>query len=112
LNHRLVILVEYINKRRTKSMPRKAIDEKSILEELRQIPEDRWGEVLTFIRSLQAGREPSEAGRPVLSGADLNDSDLIGVWADRTDIPDSREFARQLRHRAENRRGMPDAAGH
>jgi hypothetical protein len=89
-------------------MPSETIDEKTILEELRQIPEDRWGEALMFIRSLQLGREPCAAARPVLSGADLAGSDLIGVWADRTDIVDSREFARQLRHRAENRRSFSE----
>jgi hypothetical protein len=28
---------------------------------------------------------------------------VIGIWADRTDLPDSPEYARQLRHRAEQR---------
>ena len=93
-------------------MHRKTIDEKIILKELHQVPEERWGEALTFIRSLQPGQEPSASERPVLSGADLVGSDLIGIWADRTDIVDSQEFARQLRHRAEHRRGITDAAGH
>lgn len=26
---------------------------------------------------------------------------VLGIWADRTDIPDSPEYARQLRHQAE-----------
>ncbi len=93
-------------------MPRKAIRETTILEELRQVPAERWGEVLTFIRSLQPGAEPSAAERPIHAGADLAGSDQIGIWADRTDVVDSREFARQLRDRAEHRRGMTDAAGH
>jgi hypothetical protein len=44
----------------------------------------RWGEVLTFIRSLQPVRQPPAAERPIVSGADLGGSDLIGIWADRT----------------------------
>ncbi len=93
-------------------MARKTVEEKTLLEELHQVPEERWGEVLTFIRSLRPGSAPSVAERPILSGADLAGSDLIGIWADRTDIVDSREFARLLRHRAEHRRGSTDAAGH
>jgi hypothetical protein len=46
------------------------------------------------------------------SGSDLAGSELIGIWADRTDIVDSREFARQLGHQAEYRREMTDAAGY
>jgi hypothetical protein len=50
--------------------------------------------------------------RPVLSGADLAGSELIGIWADRTDIVDSQEFARQLRLQAEHRQGTTNAARH
>lgn len=28
---------------------------------------------------------------------------VLGIWADRTDIPDSPEYARLLRHKAEHR---------
>lgn len=35
--------------------------------------------------------------------ADLLDSELVGLWADRDDIGDSVEFARQLREQAETR---------
>jgi len=31
---------------------------------------------------------------------DLLHSEIFGMWADRTDIPDSAEFARELRDRA------------
>jgi len=88
------------------------VDEGIILAELHQVPTERWWEVLTFMRSLQPRTQPPTADRPVLSGADLVDSDLIGIWAHRTDITDSREFARQLRHQAEHRRGTSDAVGH
>ena len=40
---------------------------------------------------------------PVVTGKDLAGSDLIGIWADRTDIGDSREYARRLRQQAEHR---------
>ena len=93
-------------------MRKKNLDEKIILDELNQVPKERWGEVLTFIHSLHLGGKSSAADRPIVSGADLVGSDLIGLWADRTDIVDSREFARQLRHQAEHRQGMIDAAGH
>ena len=85
-------------------MPRKTIDENMILDELRQVPDERWRDVLFFIRSLHPPQEPSAAERPIVSGADLAGSDLIGIWADRTDIVDSLEFARKLRHQAEHRR--------
>lgn len=41
---------------------------------------------------------------------DLLQSGLVGLWADREDIPDSIEFARQLRLTAEHQRGMTDAS--
>jgi hypothetical protein len=44
-----------------------------------------------------------------LTANDLLQSGLVGLWADREDIPDSVEFARQLRHTAEHQRGIPDA---
>jgi hypothetical protein len=88
------------------------IDEQAILKELHQIPEERWGEVLTFLRSVKSGRQPPTADHPVFSGRDLAGSHLIGVWADRTEIKDSQEFARQLRHQAEHRRGTTDATGY
>jgi hypothetical protein len=84
-------------------MPRKSIDEKTILKELRQIPQKHWGRILAFLRSLQPGKELSAAERPILAGADLVGSDLIGMWADRNDIENSHEFARQLRYQAEHR---------
>ncbi len=34
---------------------------------------------------------------------DLLDSDLVGIWADREDIEDSRSFARRLREAAQTR---------
>ena len=38
-----------------------------------------------------------------MTGADLLKSDIVGMWADRTDISDSLEFAQSLRKQAEHR---------
>lgn len=38
-----------------------------------------------------------------LTAQDLLASDIIGLWADRTDIEDSRAYARQLREQAQRR---------
>jgi predicted DNA-binding antitoxin AbrB/MazE fold protein len=45
----------------------------------------------------------SDAKR-TLSASDLLRSDLVGLWAERTDISESREFARRLREQAQTRR--------
>jgi hypothetical protein len=47
--------------------------------------------------------EPPQATRPMMTADDIRTSPLIGLWADRTDIGDSTEFARQLRERAQRR---------
>ena len=64
-----------------------------------------------------AGKEVQvtvEAAAPVpsgeqrtLSACDLLHSDLVGMWAERGDIGDSREFARRLREQAQRRRQDP-----
>jgi hypothetical protein len=82
-----------------------AVDEQAILDALHQIPAARWEEVLSFVQSLK----PSEPH--VYTGADLLQSGLVGLWADRDDIGDTREFARRLRRQAENRHETPDAPG-
>lgn len=41
--------------------------------------------------------------RPVMTGADLIESGLIGMWKDRKDIEDSSAYARRLREEAEQR---------
>lgn len=40
-----------------------------------------------------------------LTLGDLLESPLVGMWADREDITDGAEFARQLRERASRREG-------
>jgi hypothetical protein len=44
-----------------------------------------------------------ERKRP-MTGKDLLESGLIGLWKDRTDIADSAQYARQLRQQAQTRR--------
>lgn len=39
-----------------------------------------------------------------MTGKDLMESGLVGLWKDRTDIGDSVEYARKLRREAETRR--------
>ena len=86
-------------------MSANAVNEQIIVEELHQIPQERWGEVLTFLRSLQPKSQPTTTDQPIITGTDLAGSDLIGVWAERTDVKDGLDFARQLRQRAEQRQG-------
>lgn len=93
-------------------MANRSVSEQEVVEALRSLPPDRWPEVLAFIASLRGredGAKPPAA--PVLTARDLLQSPLVGIWADRTDLGDSREFARRLREQAEHR-GRGDAAGH
>ncbi len=46
------------------------------------------------------------------TGEELARSGLVGIWADRTDLGDTQQFARALRSQAETRQGHSDAAGH
>lgn len=75
-----------------------------ILSAMRHVPAERWGEVLHVIESLQSSkRSAAVANLPVRTGTDLRDSDLIGLWADRSDLGNGREFAQELRRQAEQR---------
>ncbi len=72
-----------------------------ILDALHRVSHKRWGDVLSFIESLPSVDEPSgEAGPRPMNADDLLASGLVGRGSDRTDIGDSREFARRLRERA------------
>ncbi|HBI45733.1 MAG TPA: hypothetical protein DDY78_23200 [Planctomycetales bacterium] len=82
-----------------------AVSEQAILDALHQIPEERWEQVLSFVQSLNPGE------RAIYTGADMLQSGIVGLWADRDDIGDTREFARRLRRQAENRHEAPDATG-
>jgi hypothetical protein len=81
-----------------------SVNERTILDALHHVSPDRWGDVLAFIESLGSVEEPApEAGKDSLTAADLLASGLVGLWSDRTDIGDSREFARRLREEAQTR---------
>ncbi|NOX60880.1 MAG: hypothetical protein GXP42_02865 [Chloroflexi bacterium] len=47
---------------------------------------------------------PPKQTKKRLTARELLDSDLIGLWENRTDIIDSAAYARQLRERAQRRR--------
>jgi hypothetical protein len=79
------------------------ISEQAILNVLHQVPQERWNLVLTFIESLRAAEETAAAEKRRMTAADLLNSDLVGLWSDRTDIGDSGEFARRLREKAQTR---------
>jgi predicted HTH domain antitoxin len=89
------------------------VTEKQILRELQMLERGRWLEVLDFIGYLKHSatlvKRPQAHSRE-LTARDLLESGLVGLWADRQDIGDSLEFARQLRQRAEHRWETPDAA--
>ena len=67
------------------------LDESTILDALRHIPVERWGEVLDYMHALSA------PVTPIRTTEDLARSGLVGMWADRADLGDSRDFARRLR---------------
>jgi hypothetical protein len=47
---------------------------------------------------------PAPLGKQqTLSACDLLNSGLVGMWAERNDVGDSREFARRLREQAQKR---------
>lgn len=62
----------------------------------------------------EAGKEVQVTVEPVpsadkpraMSASDLLHSGLVGMWADRTDIGESRDFARRLREQAQTRRRL------
>jgi hypothetical protein len=82
------------------------VREQQILDVLHEVPAERWGEVLSFIRSLAAGPRQPAPEKPPLTAAGLLESGLIGMWAGRTDLGETREFARRLREQAQTRRRL------
>ena len=76
-----------------------------ILNAMQHVPTGRWSEALRAIENLQDSSS-STATPPaaVKDGVDLRDSGLIGLWADREDITNNHEFARELRREAEQRK--------
>lgn len=82
------------------------VTEHEILQALQDVPTLEWGNVLSYVVSLQsAGNDTNNGGadQPIVTAADLARSDVAGLWAGRADITDSREFARQLREKAQQR---------
>lgn len=80
------------------------VTSEEILSAVQQVPVERWGELLRAIESLQSPEGPLEAAKlPIRTGTDLAGSDLIGIWGNRTDLGDSRQFAQGLRRQAEQR---------
>ena len=86
------------------------VSERSILDALHKVPEERWVDVLRFIELIE--EPPSNSEEPPLRTlGDILGSGMVGLWADRDDIVDHVAFARRLRHEASDRhrRGEPDA---
>lgn len=81
-----------------------SINEQTIVEELQKVPKERWARVVAFIQSLRLGPEQATEEKRSMTAADLLQSGLVGLWADRTDLGDTREFARLLREKAQTRR--------
>jgi hypothetical protein len=75
-----------------------------ILSAIEHVPASRWPEALRAIQNLQDSTPPTvPASSSIRTGSDLRESGLIGVWADRNDITNNHEFARELRRQAEQR---------
>ena len=59
------------------------------------------GQHVEMILMVDPSKQPQH---PRLTARELLQSELIGLWEDRTDIEDSAAYARQLREQAQNRR--------
>ena len=59
------------------------------------------GEKVEVIVWVKSSEKPELRG---MTAADLLNSGLVGLWADRDDIGDSSEFARKLRDKAQRRK--------
>jgi len=86
------------------------VSEQQIINALHAVPLERWGEVLCFLDDLRRTRPPS-VNPAIQTAEDLLKSGLAGIWADRTDLGNSADFARSLRENAERREGGAHAAG-
>ncbi len=74
-----------------------------ILNAMQHVPTGRWSEALRAIESLQnLPDSTATSASAVRTGNDLRNSGLIGLWADRQDIANNHEFARELRREAES----------
>jgi hypothetical protein len=86
-------------------MPDPIVTEDQILDALHRLRPARWSDVLSFINALD---QPAPAV-PISTLGDLLESDLVGLWADRTDLGEGHGFARQIRRDA-SRRAIGEAA--
>jgi len=89
------------------------VTQQQVLEELQDLEPNRWFEVLDFIGFLKErpSREQTESSPQPLTARTLLQSEVVGLWADREDIGNSLDFARQLRQEAERRRRSSDDSG-
>jgi hypothetical protein len=78
------------------------VTEQQILAELHKLSPTQWSEVIKFINFLKYQSQHEPIGKN-LTARDLLQSELVGLWADRSDIGDSLSYARQLRQQAEHR---------
>jgi hypothetical protein len=79
------------------------IEEGQMLTALRALQQEQWPEVLDYIGYLRYRSVAAPTATKQLTAIDLAQSDVVGIWADRKDIEDSLEYARQLRRDAEHR---------
>jgi hypothetical protein len=80
------------------------VSEQAILDALHEVPRERWGEVLNFLRAKRAAAGPKQPDSTAdLTPTALLASGLVGMWLDRSDIGDSLEFAQRLRVEAQTR---------
>jgi hypothetical protein len=88
------------------------VTQQQIVEAIQEVPQEHWADVLRVLKGFKAAAPTTATS--VRTGTDLAGSDLIGIWADRADIADAHDFARQLRHQASHRQvqGKSDVAGH
>ncbi len=82
------------------------VTQEEVLKELSDFEPSRWSEVLVFISTLKdkESRDQTLPEARELTARDLLYSAIVGMWMDRDDIDDSRDYAHQLRREAEHRR--------
>lgn len=89
------------------------VSEQQIVDALCRVPTEQWRNVLDYVNSLKpSGPDELTEPKPIRTLGDILKLRLVGLWADRTDILDSREFARELRYQASHRKRNENAPGH
>jgi hypothetical protein len=83
-------------------------DRENFLAILSHIPPEQWQDVLNYVHSLPTPKE-GKTSPDQKTAAEMAKSEIVGIWADRTDIEDGPSFARKLRAAAEQR-GTADAS--